>query len=191
MSEGIDAALARRRILVTCGTGGVGKTTLSAAIALRAALSGRRTVVVTIDPATGTSTGIGALTDSFSAIAFAADGTLFGLTGDGASNPNTLYLLNKMDASQTMILQIPSDGAGESLAFNPTDGLFYRASGLSQTFQAISATNALARLQCAEMSIMLNLNVQQRDNLICVHLYPPMESDSVRNWNGAAESDRL
>ena len=39
------------RIVVTCGSGGVGKTTTAAALALRAAEHGRRTVVLTIDPA--------------------------------------------------------------------------------------------------------------------------------------------
>jgi anion-transporting ArsA/GET3 family ATPase len=39
------------RVIVCCGSGGVGKTTTSAALALRAAERGRRTVVLTIDPA--------------------------------------------------------------------------------------------------------------------------------------------
>ncbi|GAA1913584.1 hypothetical protein GCM10009737_13660 [Nocardioides lentus] len=39
------------RIVVCCGSGGVGKTTTSAALALRAAEQGRRVVVLTIDPA--------------------------------------------------------------------------------------------------------------------------------------------
>ncbi len=51
MSYSIDSILDQRRILITCGTGGVGKTTLSAALALRATLLGKKTVVVTIDPA--------------------------------------------------------------------------------------------------------------------------------------------
>jgi anion-transporting ArsA/GET3 family ATPase len=38
-------------ILVCCGVGGTGKTTISASIALSLALAGRRTVVLTIDPA--------------------------------------------------------------------------------------------------------------------------------------------
>lgn len=38
-------------IVVCTGSGGVGKTTISAAIALEAAIRGKRTVVVTIDPA--------------------------------------------------------------------------------------------------------------------------------------------
>ncbi|MBT8494913.1 MAG: AAA family ATPase, partial [Deltaproteobacteria bacterium] len=41
----------RRRILVCVGSGGVGKTTTAAALALRAALGGRKTLVLTIDPA--------------------------------------------------------------------------------------------------------------------------------------------
>ncbi len=40
-----------QRIIVCCGSGGVGKTTTSAAIALRAAERGRKVVVLTIDPA--------------------------------------------------------------------------------------------------------------------------------------------
>lgn len=39
------------RVVVCCGSGGVGKTTTSAALAMRAAERGRRTVVLTIDPA--------------------------------------------------------------------------------------------------------------------------------------------
>ncbi|WP_282206196.1 ArsA family ATPase [Kitasatospora fiedleri] len=39
------------RIVVCCGSGGVGKTTTAAAIGLRAAERGRRVVVLTIDPA--------------------------------------------------------------------------------------------------------------------------------------------
>ena len=43
--------LATRRLVVCCGAGGVGKTTVSAGVALRLAREGARTVVVTIDPA--------------------------------------------------------------------------------------------------------------------------------------------
>ena len=49
----VDALLADRdvHIVVCCGSGGVGKTTTSAALALRAAEQGRKVVVLTIDPA--------------------------------------------------------------------------------------------------------------------------------------------
>ncbi len=39
------------RVIVCCGSGGVGKTTVSAAIGLHGALSGLKTIVLTIDPA--------------------------------------------------------------------------------------------------------------------------------------------
>ena len=49
----IDALLDDRgvRVIVCCGSGGVGKTTTAAALALRAADRGRDVVVLTIDPA--------------------------------------------------------------------------------------------------------------------------------------------
>lgn len=47
----VDEVVAGRHIILCTGAGGVGKTTSAAAIALRAADAGRRTVVLTIDPA--------------------------------------------------------------------------------------------------------------------------------------------
>ncbi|MDL5154512.1 ArsA family ATPase [Actinomycetospora termitidis] len=49
----LDALIDDRstRVVVCCGSGGVGKTTTAAALALRAAARGRRVVVLTIDPA--------------------------------------------------------------------------------------------------------------------------------------------
>ena len=45
------SALVERSIVVCCGSGGVGKTTTAAALALEAAQRGQRACVVTIDPA--------------------------------------------------------------------------------------------------------------------------------------------
>ena len=49
----IDALIddPQTRVIVCCGAGGVGKTTVAAALGLRAAESGRQVVVLTIDPA--------------------------------------------------------------------------------------------------------------------------------------------
>jgi anion-transporting ArsA/GET3 family ATPase len=49
--ERLDGPLGGARIVVVCGSGGVGKTTVSAAIALHAASAGHRTVLLTVDPA--------------------------------------------------------------------------------------------------------------------------------------------
>lgn len=47
----IGNLVAEKEIIVCAGSGGVGKTTTAAAIALRAALDGKRAAVLTIDPA--------------------------------------------------------------------------------------------------------------------------------------------
>ena len=53
MSRGhtLQDLLQNGHLLVLCGSGGVGKTTTSAALALAAALAGRKVLVLTIDPA--------------------------------------------------------------------------------------------------------------------------------------------
>lgn len=47
----LSRALGHKRVLVCVGSGGVGKTTISATLALRAAVDGRSSLVCTIDPA--------------------------------------------------------------------------------------------------------------------------------------------
>jgi anion-transporting ArsA/GET3 family ATPase len=55
----LERALASRRVLVVCGSGGVGKTTTAAALALQAARGGRRVLVCTIDPSRRLATSLG------------------------------------------------------------------------------------------------------------------------------------
>jgi anion-transporting ArsA/GET3 family ATPase len=47
----VAPVLQNGRLIVCCGPGGVGKTTTAAALGLRAAMLGRRVIVLTIDPA--------------------------------------------------------------------------------------------------------------------------------------------
>jgi anion-transporting ArsA/GET3 family ATPase len=47
----IEEIVAHKEVIVCAGSGGVGKTTTAAAIAVQAAVAGRKTVVLTIDPA--------------------------------------------------------------------------------------------------------------------------------------------
>lgn len=65
-----------KRILVTCGLGGVGKTTISAAMGVRAALQGKRVLVITMDPARRLATSLGMQQNSEK-----MENTPFNLTG--------------------------------------------------------------------------------------------------------------
>ena len=47
----IEELVAERQVVICCGSGGVGKTTTAAVLALEGARRGRRACVVTIDPA--------------------------------------------------------------------------------------------------------------------------------------------
>ena len=51
VAESFRDEVANAELLVTCGPGGVGKTTTAAALGVAAALVGRKVVVVTVDPA--------------------------------------------------------------------------------------------------------------------------------------------
>jgi anion-transporting ArsA/GET3 family ATPase len=89
----VDALLDDRRtgIIVCCGSGGVGKTTTSAALALRAAERGRKVVVLTIDPARrlAQSMGIEALDNTPRPVA--------GIQGDGALDAMMLDMKRTFD----------------------------------------------------------------------------------------------
>ena len=91
--------------------------------------------LVTIDPTTGIATSIGDTGESLAALAFLNDGTLYGVTGDqrsnpGAGTPETLFTLSKVDATPTLVVALGNGDDGETIAFNPDDGLLYHASGL-------------------------------------------------------------
>ena len=66
----IRALVAEHEVLVCCGSGGVGKTTIAAVLALEGARQGRNTCVITIDPAKRLADALGleALSDAPSAI---------------------------------------------------------------------------------------------------------------------------
>ena len=98
----LDDLVREREMIVCCGSGGVGKTTTAAVLALRAAEVGRRAVVVTIDPAKrlADALGIGGLTNEPSRIDADLDGELWAMMLDTKSTFDALVGEYASDAEQ-------------------------------------------------------------------------------------------
>jgi anion-transporting ArsA/GET3 family ATPase len=121
------------RIVVCCGSGGVGKTTTSAALALRAAERGRKVVVLTIDPARrlAQSMGIEALDNTPRPVP--------GVQGDAGGSLDAMMLDMKSTFDEVVESQASPEKAEQILA-NP----FYVA--LSTSFAGTQEYMAMEKL---------------------------------------------
>jgi len=97
------------------------------AILKQASTSGR--TLATVDVQTQVATILGNLGDNFSSISFREDGQLFGVTGDGATVPETLYTIDKSNAAKTLARALGNGADGEVIAHHPGDDAFYHWSG--------------------------------------------------------------
>jgi anion-transporting ArsA/GET3 family ATPase len=98
------------KIIICCGSGGVGKTTTAAAVALRAAEAGRKVVVLTIDPARrlAQSLGVGELDNTprpVSMIDTAAGGSLDAMMLDMKGTFDDVVLAHSTPEKAAAILQ--------------------------------------------------------------------------------------
>jgi anion-transporting ArsA/GET3 family ATPase len=127
------AALVRdehTHVIVTCGSGGVGKTTTAAAMALLAAESGRRTVVLTIDPARrlAQSLGLTELDNTPREVEGVADGALFAM------------MLDMKRTFDDVVLEHSSPERAQQIFANP----FYQS--LSSSFAGTQEYMAMEKL---------------------------------------------
>ncbi|MDG4822374.1 ArsA-related P-loop ATPase [Asanoa sp. WMMD1127] len=122
------------RIVVCCGSGGVGKTTTAAALALRAAEQhGRRTVVLTIDPARRLAQSLG-LTE--------LDNTPRPVKGVGENGDGSLHAM-MLDMKRTfdeVVLAHTDPAKAAEIFANP----FYQA--MSSTFSGTQEYMAMEKL---------------------------------------------
>jgi anion-transporting ArsA/GET3 family ATPase len=131
----VDAIIADRqtKIMICCGAGGVGKTTTSAALALRAAEAGRKVVVLTIDPARrlAQSLGVGELDNTPRSVA--------GLEATNGGHLDAMMLDMKRTFDDVVIAHAPPEKAAAMLQ-NP----FYEA--LSSSFSGTQEYMAMEKL---------------------------------------------
>lgn len=102
-------------------------TGIDYAILKLASVTGR--VLATIDVATGVCTQIGNLGDNFATLAFNANGTMYGVTGNGATVPETMYWIDKTTAAVTLFRPLGAGADGEVIEFCPDNNKFYHWSG--------------------------------------------------------------
>ena len=126
------------RIIVCCGAGGVGKTTTSAALALRAAERGRKVVVLTIDPARrlAQAMGIEALDNVPRPVPGVSTGST---TGKGTGSLDAMMLDMKRTFDEVVESQASPEKAAQILA-NP----FYIA--VSSSFAGTQEYMAMEKL---------------------------------------------
>ncbi|MCW2681054.1 MAG: Anion-transporting ATPase [Frankiales bacterium] len=129
----IDTTLDTARILVCTGSGGVGKTTTAASLALRAAERGRRTVVLTIDPARrlAQSMGLSALDNTPRRVE--------GIDGSKGGSLDAMMLDMKRTFDDIVLAHAEPDKA-QSILENP----FYQA--LSSSFAGTQEYMAMEKL---------------------------------------------
>lgn len=103
-------------------------------------------ILATIDPATGVATRIGNPGIPFTALAFDANGLLYGIAGSESDTPQTLFTISLENAAATPVTMLQGSGMSEALAFNPVDGRLYRVteSGRSFFFEAIDLMQFLS-----------------------------------------------
>src|SRR4029077_8824916 len=119
------------RVVVCCGTGGVGKTTTAAALAIHGARHGRRTVVVTIDPAKRLAQTLGL--EHLSNVPHAIERSRWDRDGDSAPGGSLAALmLDAKSTFDTLVRQYAHDDAQAERILGNT---FYRniAGSLSGT----------------------------------------------------------
>jgi anion-transporting ArsA/GET3 family ATPase len=111
----LEEVIHNRRVIVCVGSGGVGKTTLAAALAVRAAVDGRKVCVCTIDPARRLANSLGLAElgnvetrvpeEKFKALGLAPKGTLFAMMLDLKRTWDDLVLRHVPPDRREAILQ--------------------------------------------------------------------------------------
>jgi len=139
----LDELVEQRRVVICCGSGGVGKTTAAAVVALEGARRGRNAVVVTIDPAKRLANALGL--DRLSDVASEIDRTRWDPDGTAPASGRLWALM--LDTKSTFDRLITSNAVTDDQAQRILDNRFYRnvsgALGGTQEYMAMEKLHEL------------------------------------------------
>jgi anion-transporting ArsA/GET3 family ATPase len=139
----VEDLIAESRVVICCGSGGVGKTTIAAVLALEGARRGRNTCVVTIDPAKRLADALGleALSDTPSAI------NRERWDENDAATPGGSISALMLDTKSTFDQLVTGNAETEEQAQRILDNRFYRnvsgALGGTQEYMAMEKLHEL------------------------------------------------
>jgi anion-transporting ArsA/GET3 family ATPase len=139
----IQDLVSDHEVLVCCGSGGVGKTTIAAVLALEGARQGHRTCVITIDPAKRLADALGLedLSDAPSAI----DAKHWNEDGSAAEGGSLAAMM--LDTKSTFDQLVTANAATDEQAQRILDNRFYRnvsgALGGTQEYMAMEKLHEL------------------------------------------------
>lgn len=133
----LDTVVREASLIVTCGPGGVGKTTTAAALATAGAAAGRRVIVVTVDPARRLADTLG----------ITATGTHEPAIVDGVGADGGALWAQMLDAESTfdrLIVDRAGDNArAEAILANPIYRSIAGSLGGAQEYMAIERLHQL------------------------------------------------
>src|SRR5882672_3740699 len=147
-----------KRLLICLGPGGVGKTTISAALSVAGAVRGRSVEVMTVDPAPRLLDALGLSEKSAEPQEVALDG----LSSNGAGRMRALKLDPKATFDSLVRRHAPSEGVAESILSNRLYG------NLSSALSGVSDYMAIEKL--------LELNADKNCDLLVLDTPPSREA---------------
>jgi anion-transporting ArsA/GET3 family ATPase len=141
--SGVKDRLASKRVCICVGAGGVGKTTISAALALGLAARGQRVAVVTIDPAARLAGALGLR--ELSAEPMRIDPDLFAAQGIEIKGELWAMMLDAKRTFDDMVTRLaPDRGARDEILSNP---IYRELSSAVAGSQELSAIGKLYELR--------------------------------------------
>lgn len=133
----LASALAGKRVIICAGAGGVGKTTVSATVALGLAAEGRRVALVTIDPARRLAEALGL--DTLGNRPQIVDVARFGGSGIEVQGELAAMMLDSKRTFDELIgLLAPTPGTRDEILSNPIYNHISTAVAGSQEYTAVA-----------------------------------------------------